>query len=56
MSSGIQVDGSTTIEVDGGARGASPYDEEVYDFDLNGFGGSDGASSIVSNTNVIIGV
>ena len=46
-SSGVQPDGSTTIEVDGGARGWGPSGR-------SGNAGSDGALFIVSNINVIV--
>ena len=48
-SSGVQLDGSTTIEVGGGARGAGRVSEVMVNY-----AGSDGELFIVSNTNVIV--
>ena len=48
-SSGVQLDGSTTIEVDEGAGGAGVSYSGSF-----GNAGSDGALLIVSNTNVIV--
>ena len=48
-SSGVQLDGSTTIEVDEGARGGDSLASGRF-----GNAGSDGALFIVSNTNVIV--
>jgi len=47
-SSGVQLDGSTTIEVDEGARGVGST------WSRRGFAGIGGALFIVSNTNVIV--
>lgn len=59
--SGVQlVDGSTTIEVDGGARGDGntysryPNGHQYYHQYGPGYGGSDGALFIVSNSNIIL--
>ena len=48
-SSSVQLDGSTIIEVDEGARGGDSLASGRF-----GNAGSDGALFIVSNTNVIV--